>query len=143
MKYKAKIDWWISLLLYGTNVLMIGLAFVTPPSVLLFYLLVCTPYVLLVFWLLWGSYYQLRDDEIYSKMGPFFSHIKYDLIKSVKLRKSILSSMAMTINRVEIQVHNKSYIRGTTFLGPKNREEFAAELKQRCKNLESKTSKEY
>ena len=44
--------------------------------------------------------------------------------------------MAMTVNRIEIKEHDKGYIRGTTFIGPKDREEFFDELKRHCHNLE-------
>ncbi|MBN2605052.1 MAG: PH domain-containing protein [Bacilli bacterium] len=139
MRYKAKIDWWIGLLLHGTNVIMIGVIFTIPPTEVYMYLMVVIPMVLLIVWILIGSYYELRDDEIFSKMGPFFSHIKYESIKSLELKTNFLSSMAMTSQRIEIREHDKSYIRGTTFIGPVNREEFLVELKHRCKNLDSRS----
>jgi len=139
MKYKAKIDWWIALLLYGSNILMIGLAFTIPPDEIMIYLYIIVPMVLLMFWILMGSYYELREEELYSKLGPFYSRIKYDNIKSLELKRNFLSSMAMTMDRIEIREHNKSYFRGTTFIGPMNREEFIVELKHRCRNLDSKS----
>lgn len=138
MKYKAKIDWWIALLLHGSNVLMVSILFIDPSSQTWFYLLFVIPFVVLILWVLMGSYYQLNDDELYSKMGPFYSRIKYEKIKSLELKNNFLSSMAMTSKRIEIREHNKSYIRGTTFIGPVNREEFLEELKHRCKNLDSR-----
>jgi len=80
--------------------------------------------------------YELRDEYLFCKSGPFFEKIKYENIKSIKLSQNMLSSMALSRERIEIRQHGKSYIRGTTFISPIDREEFVLELKGRCDKLE-------
>lgn len=136
MKEKAKIDLFISILLWSMNVLFIALAFLMPKNELWVYVLFILPVVFLMIWILLGSYYELRDDHLYMKIGPFFGRIKYEDIKTLSLKRNYLSSMALSFHRIEIREHNKGYLRGTTFIGPQNREGFLEELKTHCYNLE-------
>ena len=136
MREKAKIDLWILVLLWSMNILFIALVFVMPKDELWIYVLFVFPVVIMMIWILIGSYYELREDHLYMKIGPFFGRIKYENIKSLALKKTFLSSMSMSINRIEIKEHNKSYFRGTTYIGPQNREDFYEELKRLCRNLE-------
>lgn len=138
MRYDAKIDAWISLLLWGTNIMLLGLVFTIPKEEIWIYLLTVSPMIILMVWLILGSYYEFREEDLYMKLGPFFGRIKYKDIKSVELKTNWLSSMAMTSKRIEIRVHGKGFFRGTTYIGPKDREEFLYDLINRCPNLESK-----
>lgn len=87
-------------------------------------------------WLLFGTSYELRDDCLYCKSGPFRERIMYDRIKYLGLSDNFLSSMALSSQRIEIRQHGKSYIRGTTMISPVNRESFLAQLKSRCLYLD-------
>lgn len=135
MKVKVKIDLWIGLMMWGTNILCLAMVFTIPPNEMIHYLLFVSPLVILIIWIMLGSYYELREDLLFMRIGPFFSRIKYDNIKSVSLKTNWLSSMAMSKDRIEIKEHNKSYLRGTTMISPVNREEFLETLKQYCYNL--------
>jgi hypothetical protein len=88
------------------------------------------------------AYYELRDDYLYCRSGPFFEKIAYERIKSVRLYHSHLSSLALSAQQIEIRQHNKSYITGTTLISPENREEFLEELRSRCQNLDAVDSKQ-
>jgi hypothetical protein len=136
MRDKAKIDLWISVLLWSMNIFYIVLFFVIPLNELWVYAVFIVPVIIMMIWILIGSYYELREDYLYMRIGPFFGRIKYENIKSLTLKNNLLSSMAMSYHRIEIKEHKKSYLRGTTFIGPQNREEFYEELKRLCRNLE-------
>jgi hypothetical protein len=57
-------------------------------------------------------------------------------IRSLRLSENMLSSMALSRQRIEIRQHGKGYIMGTTMISPVEREWFLEELRQRCPNLE-------
>lgn len=136
MKMKSKIDLWISIVLWLHIILLTGIMFFIPLDEVWIYFLLVFPFVFIMLWILFQSYYELREDLIFMKVGPFFGRIKYENIKSLKLTKNLLSSMALSAYRIEIREHNKGYLRGTTMISPINREEFLEDLKQRCYNLE-------
>ena len=135
-RVKVKIDLWISILLWSNCLLFVGLIFAIPPHEFWIYMVFVFPILLVMLWILLGSYYELREDLLFMRLGPFFGRIKYENIKSLELKKNWLSSMALSAYRIEIREHNKGYLRGTTMISPVNREEFLDELKQYCHNLE-------
>lgn len=53
-------------------------------------------------------------------------------IKSIKKVKNLLSSVALSSDRIEIKEKNKNYFIGTTYISPKDKDEFYEELKMRC-----------
>lgn len=136
MRYEAKIDAWIKLLLYGSVVITLAPAFIMPNDEIIMYILITLPIAIFVLWMLYGSYLEFREDELFVKLGPIFSKIKYDNIKSISMTKSYLSSLAMTNKRVFIKVHNKTWVKSDVQVGPKDRAEFIDELTRRCRNLE-------
>jgi len=135
MRYEAKIDFWIKILIYLTVVITIGPAFFMPSGEVWMYLLITSPINICMLWVLYGAYLECRDDELFIKLGPIYGRVKYDNIKSISLVKSYLSSYAMTNKRVYIKVHKKTWIKGDLQVGPKEREEFMDDLKRRCRNL--------
>ena len=135
-RYEAKVDVWIKLMIYFTVVIIVGSAVFVPPEEVFIYILFIIPTIILMLWLLYGSYLEFRDEELYIKLGPIFGRVKYDNIKSISLTKSYLSSYAMTNKRVFIKVHNKTWIKGDIQVGPKEREEIVDELNRRCRNLD-------
>ncbi len=93
------------------------------------------PVIALLLWIYFGTYYELRDEYLYCRCGPFSEKITYPKIKSVKLSRNMLSSMALSLDRIEVKQHGKGYVLGTTYISPENREQFMNELISRCKNL--------
>jgi hypothetical protein len=87
-------------------------------------------------WLLFGTFYELRDDCLYCRCGPFVEKIGYDKIKYLGYSENMLSSMALSSQRIEIRRYGKGYIAGTTMISPENREIFLGYLKQRCRFLD-------
>ena len=136
MRYEVKIDFWIKIMFYSTVALTLGPVLVMPSGEILMYLLITLPINIFVLWMLLGTYLEFREEELYIKLGPIFSSIKYDNIKSISLDKSWSSSFAMTMKRVTIKVHSKTWIKGDLQVGPKERIEFVDELTRRCRNLD-------
>jgi len=136
MRIKSKIDFWISLIIWITVIIILLSMILVPQNEKIIAYLVGVPILLFMIWIYFGTYYELRDEYLYCRSGPFFEKIAYEKIKSVKLSQNMLSSMALSIQRIEIRQHDRGYITGTTFISPKNREEFMKELIMKCKYLE-------
>ena len=135
MRYHHKMDWWIRIILILSVVMFIPLFFVIPPEEV--WIMVITELVMGVIIIpLFFGYIEFMDDHLYIKIHFFHQRIKYDNIKSIRLCKNLFSSSAMTTERIEIKEHNKSIVRGTTYIGPEDREEVYQELLFRCRNLE-------
>ena len=71
------------------------------------------PTILFIFWIYFGTYYEFRDEYLYCRSGPFLEKIAYENVKSVRLGQNMLSSMALSIDCIEIKQHDKCYITGT------------------------------
>lgn len=136
MKIKSAIDWWFGILIWITAAIIGVSIFFVPQDEVIIGWAVGFPMLGFLFWIYFGTYYEMREEYLYCRSGPFFEKIPYDRIKSVKLSQNMLSSMALSIKRIEIRQHGKGYITGTTYISPVNREKFLDELKSRCKNLE-------
>lgn len=104
---------------------------------------VFSPILTVGFWayFTFDTYYEFMDDHLLCVSGFFREKIIYDNIKSIKMAKNFLSSMALSENRIEIRQHNKGWVMGTTYISPVNREEFYVCLINKCKNLEEENNK--
>ena len=112
MRYEAKIDNWIKITFYLAIVLTVGPAFFMPSGEIFVFILITLPINIFLLWMLFSSYHEFRDEELYIRLGPIYKRIKYDDIKSISLVKSYLSSYAMTNKRVLIKIHNKTWMKG-------------------------------
>lgn len=135
MRYKHQIDLWIALLLYGSVLMFLPLVFFVPKDQQLILIITMIFMAIIILPFMYG-YLEFTDDYLLIRLHVFRQKIYYDKIKSIRMCRNWLSSMALTINRIEIKEHDKGYVRGTTFIGPQNREEFFDELKRRCRNLD-------
>ncbi len=135
-KVKAKIDLWVKIALWGSCFIIIASGFSLESDEVLLYLVTTIPVVIMLGWIMLGSYYELREDYLYIRLGPFFKKIMYDNIRTLKLTRNWLSSMALSIERIEIIEKEKRFYRGGTMISPINREAFLEELRTRCYNLE-------
>lgn len=136
MRYPSAKDIWIKIIIFATIGILICSAFIVPAEFSLLTLIVVVPVVLFLAWIYFNTYYELHEEYLLCKSGPFSEKIRYDNIKSLKLTQNMLSSMALSSKRIEIKQIGKNFIMGTTLVSPENREEFLAEIKSRCKNIE-------
>lgn len=136
VKIEAKRDVWISLgMLFVLAILMTSIVLV-PNQERGILLIMTFPVVTFLAWLYFGTYYILTPTELICHSGPFKERIPYEKIKSLKLCENFMSSMALSRARIEIKQHHKSYITGTTYISPVDREAFLTNLIQRCPNLD-------
>lgn len=138
MKYQTKVDMKIRMLLYVILLLFFTLAFFVPKEEVYVIVIVTLSLAIIIFPLFYG-YCEIRDDYLFIRMNIFTKKVPYDKIKSLKLCKNWKSRYPMTRERIEIKEHNKGFIRGTTYIGPKNRDDMYCELEKRCHNLMKET----
>lgn len=136
MRKKSKIDLWVSLLLWFTAIIITVTLIFIPTEERAIGFVIGIPSLIMILWIYFGSYCELRENYLYCRVGPFYEKIYYEKIKSLKLSRNFLSSMALSRERIEIGQHGKGYFMGTTFISPIDREEFYKALAGRCQNLE-------
>lgn len=136
MRVRSAVDWWLSVILIILPVSLTAGFFSIPGDMRLFYIIIGVPFLIFLGWIYFGTYYELRDDHLYCRRGPFSEKIRYDDIKSIKLSDKLYSSMALSSKRIEIRQHDKGFFAGTTYISPVDRESFYKELLSRCNKLE-------
>jgi hypothetical protein len=136
LRVPSAVDGWFAALMWATVAVMIASVALVPGTERLLAALAIAPILGLLAWVCFGTYYELRDEELYCRSGPFHERIRYVQIRSLRLSENMLSSMALSRQRIEIRQHGKGYIMGTTMISPVEREWFLEELRRRCPNLE-------
>lgn len=132
MKYYSKIDWWISILIWMSVGVSGWAVWLIPANEQWIGWLMFSPLMVLMLLFLYNTYYVFEDDYLKCVLGVFPQKIYYQNIKSLKKTRNFLSSAALSAERIEIIEKNKGYIMGTTYISPKNRDEFFDELRMRC-----------
>lgn len=135
MRINSKIDLWVAVIIWVGILVTAGTMATQYEQPVVGYA-ISLPVIGLLLWIYYGTYYEFRDDYLYCRCGPFSEKIAYDKIKSVKLSRNMLSSMALSLDRIEIKQHGKGFLLGTTYISPENREEFMRDLVSRCNNLQ-------
>ncbi|NDL66652.1 PH domain-containing protein [Anaerotalea alkaliphila] len=138
MRVPSAVDWWLRLLLYGAVAVSLGAAATATGDDRIPGISISLAMSILLLWILHGTWYELREDHLHCRCGPFGERIPYDRIKSLRLVTSPLSSMALSLQRIEIRQHGRGWITGTTMISPVDREDFLRQLATRCRNLESR-----
>jgi hypothetical protein len=104
-RYKSKVDWWFYLAVAGSAIF---LAVVIPPKIAAETMSVIGAIVLAVAivgfpaWLMISTHYDIAEDELRIRSGPFRWTIKLCDIHSVTPTKSMISSPALSMDRLEI-----------------------------------------
>jgi uncharacterized membrane protein YdbT with pleckstrin-like domain len=132
MVIKAKKDSWISLIMILLMMTFIVSVIIVPHEERWIVLILIIPVAVFLGWIYFGTNYELTEKRLICRSGPFSEKIPYDNIRSVKLCRNFMSSMALSRDRIEIKQHGKGYISGTTYISPVDRERFLFQLKQRC-----------
>jgi len=127
-KYKSAIDWWfyaaiaftaVSLGIALTQVLAAnsatGLAVIAGTAIFALGLPV---------WMLLSTYYQVEENELKIRCGPFVRRIDRSSIRSIEPTRSPLSSPALSLNRLEIRYGDQHSI----LVSPASRTEFIDDL---------------
>ena len=136
MIIKAKKDIWITIGIVWIVMTLIVSIFIVPAEQRGIMLIMVIPVGLFLGWLYFGTYYVFKENLLYCRSGPFVEKIPYDNIRALKLCKNMMSSMALSRERIEIKQHGKGYVHATTYISPIHREPFLEVLKQRCHVLD-------
>ncbi|MEI7667863.1 MAG: PH domain-containing protein [Erysipelotrichaceae bacterium] len=135
-RIKVKRDVWVTLAMFSILAVFIMSIIIVPSNERLIVILLVIPVSIFLGSIYFWTYYVFKENVLVCQNGPFREKISYDKIKSLKLCKNFMSSMALSRERIEIRQHGKGYITGTTYISPVDREQFIIELKQRCTNLD-------
>ena len=124
MIFKSKIDWWYWAILlfllanFGITYVFVGEALNTTGSIAL---LATTAFGLgLPIWLAFTTNYLVTDSELQIRSGPFRWKIDLASITDIKKSRSLLSSPALSLDRLEITYEGGRKI----LVSPEDHDEF-------------------
>ena len=100
MYFPSKRDWWLGLLIWGLMLLGAIPAFLKPGKG---QLIIMTAVILFVGWIWFGTGYEISDNELKIRCGPFRQRILLQEIKEIQKTRSPLSAPACSLDRVEIK----------------------------------------
>lgn len=136
MRYKANVDRWFKIILISPLIILLLIPYIIEGTIDVISWITFFIVAILVLWLLLGSHYTLKEDHLLIVMVFIRQRIKYEDIQSVKLTKNLYSSMALSLERIEIKKHNAGFYRRATYISPENREQFYEQLIARCPHLD-------
>ena len=129
--YKSKKDTWLIMVIYaavcGALAGCVTLAFSGLPRDLVSAAFLFVIGVVFPLWLMRATFYLLDDRRLTIRCGPFRWSIPLAKIKSVKRSRSLLSSPALSLDRVQIRYGRF----GSVLISPEHRDRFLAELENR------------
>ncbi|MBS3991024.1 MAG: PH domain-containing protein [Erysipelothrix sp.] len=132
MKHYSKVDAWVGILIIGVIGITLFTVLIIPPEEQWIGLIVFIPTSVFMLSFLLNTYYVFEDEYLLCMLGFFPQKIRYDNIKSIKKVRNMLSSAALSSDRIEIKEKNKNYFVGTTYISPKDKDDFFEELRTRC-----------
>ena len=100
MYFPSKRDLWLGLLIWGLMLLGAVPAFLKPGKGPL---MIMIAVILFVGWIWFGTGYEISENELKIRCGPFRQRISLQEIKEIKRTRSPLSSPACSLDRMEIK----------------------------------------
>lgn len=132
MRHYSKVDAWLAITIFSVVAVSLYSIWIIPSNEQWIGIFVFIPTILFMLSFLFNTYYVFEEEHLLCMVGFFPQKIRYDNIKSIKKVRNLLSSAALSIDRIEIKEKNKNYFIGTTYISPKEKDEFFEELKARC-----------
>ena len=132
--FPSKVDWWLSLLTWGSLLAPPVLFVVSPPEPeqralgLVLLIAVWLPVAGLAAWMWRTTGYAVTRDHLIVRSGPFQQRIPLSEIRSVRRTRNPLASLALSLDRLEIRYGKRRLI----LISPEDRESFLALLRERC-----------
>ena len=128
MLFKSAVDWWFYLVAFGIPIIVMGsivaaIAATTGSSNIIamaVVLVVLAGICSLPIWLLLSTGYRVDSGNLVVRSGPVSWVIPLDEIQSVRPSRSLLSSPALSINRIEIDYGTSQHI----LISPKDSQAF-------------------
>ena len=131
MKFNSEKDFWLGLLIW----IPIGGGFIASlmsEGWLIKIIMLAT--VIFIGWIWFGTSYYISEEILIVKCGPFSERITIKDIKNIKKTRNLLSSAALSIDRIEIRYGYS----GMTLISPKDREQFVELILKKNNNIEIK-----
>jgi membrane protein YdbS with pleckstrin-like domain len=128
MVFKSKVDWWMWLVFWAfaaaTVLITCQLLLNLHSTVLWIVTLVMWVFeIALMLPIFFCTYYRLDKEELYVRCWLLSVHIPYDRITEIKETKNPLASLALSLDRLEIQWKTGTWS-DTVLISPKNKQEF-------------------
>mgnify|MGYP005750795339 CR=1 FL=1 len=131
MIFYSKKDWWMTLIIFGTVAMsvaaVIPLFFETLNAGTIITFLVIGLTVLLVLGIYFRTYYFVEEDIVRVVSGPFRWKVPISEITSIRATKSILSSPALSMDRLELKYGKYRYI----IISPEDKNGFVGAIVKR------------
>ncbi len=131
MKFISKRDWWISVLMLAIFIYFIGMSLLNEFSIIIRVVFLFSG--ILVLWIYNATFYVLSKDYLLLRCGPLKVKIHYKDIESIKATKNLISSIALSTDKLKIKIKGKRF--GVVYISPLNKEEFINELSKKCDEL--------
>ena len=127
MRVRSEVDWWYYAVIVSIPIVAITPALFSPSEndAILLGLITVTAMALPV-WLL-ATYYELEETQLKITSGPFKWLIPYTDIHSIEESKSILSSPALSLDRLRISYGVSKFV----LISPRQRDKFVSALNSR------------
>lgn len=108
MLFKSKVDWWfyVAIAIVPLSLTATLLPLVLAGQVSLLMLGVFLAISGFPIWLLVATHYQIANDNLHIKSGPFSWDVPVSEIQAVKPSRSLMSSPALSIDRLELRYSN-------------------------------------
>ena len=91
----------------------------------------------LAVWLYFSAYYMFGDDALAIRGGAFRDRVPYDAVRGAAKCRSYAFALALSTERIQLTYGDGAHTL-TMMISPEREDEFLAELKKRCPNLEIK-----
>ena len=128
--YRSKVDWWLGLILIGSMGLMIGVALepIVQGKGIDWGITIVAILTLLIILPLFFMKYVLYSDHLYISCGIYGKmRIPYEMIQNIKETHNPLSSMAMSLDRIQID-YLENGVHRMMLISPARKKEFIEKI---------------
>jgi hypothetical protein len=129
MYFPSKRDWWLGLLIWGL-VLLGAVPALLKPGRGQFIIMVAV--ILFVGWIWFWTGYEISDDELKIRCGPFRQRIPLQEIKEIKKTRSPLSAPACSLDRMEIKYGKSKRV----MISPADKENFINTIVEKSPHIQ-------
>jgi len=129
MYFPSKRDLWLGLLIWGLMLLGAVPAFLKPGKG---QLIIMSAVILFIGWIWFGTGYEILDDQLKIRCGPFRQTIPLREMKEIKKTRSPLSAPACSLDRMEIKYGKSKRV----MISPADKENFIRTIKEKCPSIQ-------
>jgi hypothetical protein len=129
MYFPSKRDWWLGLLIWGL-VLLGAVPALLKPGRGQFIIMVAV--ILFVGWIWFWTGYEISDDELKIRCGPFRQRIPLQEIKEIKKTRSPFSAPACSLDRMEIKYGKSKRV----MISPADKENFINTIVEKSPHIQ-------